>query len=113
MTINFKDRLQLRPLYYTKIDGGTWLPYPIGLKLCKHDLIRARTRHKDIGLTSFQHSNIKIHSIALENPAAGSGAFARWDIVNGWTTTIEEAIKAFPNSPYNKKYKEELTNNRE
>jgi len=38
----------------------------------------------------------KIHSLIFESPAIGFGNYARWDCLNGWTTTIEEAIKIYP-----------------
>lgn len=37
-----------------------------------------------------------IHALGFETPAAGNGRFARWDSMNGWTCTLEQALKAWP-----------------
>lgn len=42
----------------------------------------------------------KVHSLVFETPLAGWGSYGRWDCVNGWTTTIEDARKRFPNGAH-------------
>lgn len=70
------------PLRYTQIERGMWRVWedgPIDLSLLK-------TGERTITL-----NGISIHALAFENPSFGWGYFARWDSLNGWTTTIEDA----------------------
>lgn len=71
--------MMIRPRSYTTEDGGKWLDwvYP-----AFDEGLLAISTDKHIVLDG---AGI-VHSIALENPAAGNGNFPRWDALNGWTT---------------------------
>lgn len=81
--------MNIEPKYYTRSDGGSFKQWSAGSFDDKN--LDARDP-KDVEI-----NDTKVHSFTFENPAAGYGNFARWDCVNGWTTTVEEAKERNPN----------------
>ncbi len=49
-------------------------------------------------------NGIAVHCLIFETPAAGCDNYARWDCINGWTTTMRQAKKRFPNGLHGKKH---------
>lgn len=85
----------LYPFEYSTQEGGMFKPWTFG-----------PVNPKDLHLSlkssgAIKINNIDIHSLIFETPAAGFNAFARWDCVNGWTTTLEEARKVWPKGNHN------------
>ena len=92
MTNNNK---KLLPTHYTQEEGGVWKVYR-GQVITKKELKINHELCKD-GFAKFflpvtrRGKRSYIHSLAFANPlGAVRGAYARWDCLNGWTTTIED-----------------------
>lgn len=83
-------RRNIWPWYYTTQPGGLWLKWTFG-HLHPRELMRCANFN---GLTVLH--GVKLHALAFETPAAGPGAFPRWDAENRWTTTFAQARKAYP-----------------
>ena len=82
----------LHPREYTDKEGGDWMLWKHGpVDYCS--LIA--------GNPTCRINGVVVHSLAFENPAAGFGLFGRWDSVNGWTTTIEDAANRWPTGLHN------------
>lgn len=85
---------KLYPVWFVDREGGTWQEWKAG----------ATTEHKMKAAVVVNHgvlNDVVFHALAFENPSAGHGNFARWDCINGWTTTLTQARKRFPNGLHN------------
>ena len=81
-----EDRIY--PWEFTSQEGGTLYPWRFG-PISNKDLSQRDTRFVLI-------NGMRVHSLIFESAAAGLGNYARWDCVNGWTTTLEEVRKRWP-----------------
>ncbi len=80
------------PWEYTEEEGGEFKPWtggPVSLGKLK--------KLKSLDYSYVYIKGVKVHSLIFESAGAGEGNYARWDCVNGWTTTIQQAKKVFPN----------------
>ena len=87
--------MKLYPTWYTTREGGTWEEWTVG------SFTKKQLKDAVVVAHGILHG-VVFHSLAFENPAAGWGNFARWDCLNGWTTTLKQAQKRFPNGLHNK-----------
>lgn len=90
--------MELYPWEFTEHEYGDfklWIAGPVTVEL----LAKAK-EHTFIGCGGRRHivniNGIWLHSLIFESAAAGNNNYARWDCVNGWTTTIEQAKEKFP-----------------
>lgn len=81
---------ELRPLFYTSQEGGSWIAWPEDVSLDIDDLAK-RTSGKE-GHAYVVISGILLHSIAFGHILAGWNNFIRWDCTNGFTDEPEEVI---------------------
>ena len=80
---------QLWPTHYTNRDGGTWILWPKG-SYVSEALLKKMQEEEDRQPIMIYGDHI--YSLAFHDPMENPrGGFARWDCINGWTTTIEEA----------------------
>ena len=83
----------IKPTHYTTTDGGVWKLWE-GKKIDVTELPKYTSftvgRSKFILLPYKSGQNIKIHSLAFDDPAFGLGNFPRWDSINGWTTDLNK-----------------------
>lgn len=87
---------ELWPWEYTTREGGDFMFWK-GKSVTRDQL--AKLIDKTDGWLRVEIDKIKFHSLIFENHIAGNpndGVYARWDCLNGWTTTIEEAKKKWP-----------------
>ena len=47
-------------------------------------------------------NDVVFHCLIFESAAAGCNNYARWDSINGWTTTLKEAKKRWPQGLHGK-----------
>lgn len=85
---------ELWPWEYTKKEGGNFIFWE-GTSVTKKQLTDLITRKKNL-FNTVRIDNYNVHSLIFERAQIGFGNYARWDCLNGWTTTIEEAKKQFP-----------------
>lgn len=73
-----------KPLGYTRIEGGHWLPWYFNTTVSIRELeLFMQLRKKDReGLYTFKHKVSKIHSLLLPS----STRYFRWDVLNGFTS---------------------------
>ena len=97
---------QVYPREYTDVEGGNfklWMDGPVTYEQLRLALKRAIVPgHLCCKVTDL--NGLVVHSIAFETPAAGSGNYGRWDCLNGWTTSIENARRRFPNGLHGLKH---------
>lgn len=79
------------PWEYTDQEGGNFKQWVSG-SVTYHQLKRLIGKGHTVIV-----NKVKVHCLIFETAAAGYGAYARWDCINGWTTTISQARRAFPN----------------
>lgn len=88
--------------YYTGHDMGNWqfarLDTPIEVTVAELASTKIQNFEANALIGKYY-----IYAIAFENPVVGLGNFARWDIIDGWTTTIEEAKKKWPSGRHGEK----------
>uniref|UniRef100_A0A6M3JQK6 Uncharacterized protein n=1 Tax=viral metagenome TaxID=1070528 RepID=A0A6M3JQK6_9ZZZZ len=78
------------PWEYTYTEGGNFKVWVSG-SVTYHQL------KKLVGAKYYTIVNgVRVHCLIFETASAGYGNYARWDCVNGWTTTISQARKNFP-----------------
>ena len=77
--------IELKPSYYTSVEGGTWRRWPSYIKLNIDDLIKRDPFQLTI-------SNLPLHSIAFGEVAAGWIHHIRWDCINGFTNEPKDVI---------------------
>lgn len=89
--------MKLYPAWFTRREGGDWEEWKAGPIKSKKQLalIVSDTRNHTV------INNVLFHSLAFENPAAGWNRFARWDCLNGWTTTLKQARERWSNGLHN------------
>lgn len=76
--------LSPQPTHYTETEGGLWKKWPSQFKVTEKVLKQRHCHYITFG--SPEWTEIKVHSLAFDNPMNGSiGSFRRWDCVNGWT----------------------------
>jgi len=94
------------PWEYTSEEGGAFKIWKFG------DVSEDQLKQRSINVVKI--NGIEVHSLIFE--AATSGTYARWDCINGWTTTIEKAKDLWPEglhgelNKYNNLYNKEETN---
>jgi len=82
------DKELIYPRAYTRQEGGTFLPWngkPVTRKQLEHI-----KNNKSIK-SRVQLSGCPVHSLIFATAMTSHGNCARWDVINGWTNTIEEA----------------------
>lgn len=99
-----KDKeISLIPKYFSDREGHIWQLYEgsgftqeqLDLAIRPHAFNdKPPTTDPIILIATVGHKNYYIHALAFDDPARGTGNFGRWDVISGWTTTIEEAEKA-------------------
>lgn len=77
--------IPIYPTHYTTHDGGDWLRWNFGA-IEKLPVIVERDNRTTRIVTAQYGLKVRVHSLALDNPAKGVGNFPRWDCINGWTT---------------------------
>jgi len=83
----------IKPTHYTSYEGGIWKLWPFNASIKAKALDEALEYCKITGESWFYLSSMRIHSLAFieYNQRTNSmGNYARWDCINGWTTTLEE-----------------------
>ncbi len=96
---NINKEEELWPWEYTSKEGGNfkwWKGNQITRKQLE-DLL-SKTHSAEFG-AYVVINNWTVHSLIFETHTAGNpndNVYARWDCLNGWTTTIEEAKKKWP-----------------
>ena len=50
-------------------------------------------------------NGVQVHSLIFESASAGEGMYARWDCINGWTTTLRQAKKNNPLGYHGQRHK--------
>lgn len=83
------------PTFYSDTEGGVWKRWPNRRPIQEEELVL------DKALKHVVIDGILVHSLAFEDPAAGFWCFGRWDCINGWTLSIDEAKRRFPNGLHN------------
>lgn len=86
----------LTPIRYTSHEGGAWRPWEGGSIQEFELLLMTNSKnaypYKD-PVFGFPHPFrlTTIHSLAFHDPIdKPMNSYARWDCINGWTTTLEE-----------------------
>ena len=97
-----KDSEVVVPLWFTTREGNKWIKYEgegftmkqlRGARIIPFDINKSQLPATEAYFLTVSIPNglryIKyiIHSLAFDNPSFGWGYVARWDVVNGWTTT--------------------------
>ena len=77
------------PWEYTDVEGGNFKQWTHG-SVTYHKLKKLVGRGNTVPV-----NGISVHSLIFETAAAGFGNYARWDSINGWTTTISQARRNF------------------
>ena len=86
----------LKPTHYTSYEGGIRKPWPINASIKVKALDGALEYCKITRESWFLLGGMRIHSLAFVEPNQRTntmGNYARWDCINGWTTTLEEMEK--------------------
>jgi len=86
--------MKLYPWEYTIYGGSRFKQWGFG-PVSKKDLSQRDSHRVTI-------NGIEVHSLIFETASCGIGSYARWDCINGWTTTIKAAKKNFPNGLHGK-----------
>lgn len=89
---------QLYPWEYTSKEGGWFSPWRRG-PVTFRQLRLAVQRVNTVAVIN----GVYVHSLIFESAAMGHGRYARWDCVNGWTTTLAQARKCFPEGHHGKR----------
>lgn len=84
------DKYSVYPRAYTDKEGGEWKEWGFGY-VSYLDLYDAQN-----GGPTTTINNKKVHSLRFESPAVPFGLAGRWDCINGWSRTIKEARKKWP-----------------
>ena len=90
---NINEHEELWPWEYAIKEGGIFMFWE-GESITRKQLAEL-LETADSSLT-VQLNMRRVHSFIFESPVIGYGNYARWDCLNGWTTTIEEAKKVYP-----------------
>ena len=80
----------LHPTHFTVHEGGKWHNWISG-SITDEQLEEELEPPNDM-LHHVSFNNIMFHSLSFITDGAG-GHSARWDCINGWTTTLEQAAK--------------------
>ncbi len=90
----------LWPWEYISEEGGTFKSWRFGS--VTEVLLNQALSKENNGIVSI--NGIKVHALIFESAAAGYGNYARWDCINGWTTTFKQAQKMFPQGLHGQKH---------
>jgi len=101
MQLTIDDKEKLWPREYTSKEGGNFKLW-LGKSVTRTQLVKLIDK-KPANSVLVHITNFNIHSLIFETAAAGHGNYARWDCLNGWTTTIEEAKKKWPKGLHGQK----------
>lgn len=85
--------VELHPWEYTWREGGNFEPWKGG-SVTRRKLLQFKKIAQRNGTVLIKE--VVVHSLIFESAAAGHGNYARWDCINGWTTTIQQAKRNFP-----------------
>lgn len=80
------------PWEYTYKEGGNFTIWTKG-SVTYHQLKKLVGGIQ--GPKTVEINTVIVHSLIFESASAGYGNYARWDCINGWTTTISQARKHF------------------
>ncbi len=79
-----------QPIYYTTIEGGNWLKFPIDISIGKRNLYTTDSLTFNYTPTIMFPKRLKVHSLLFENIY---GYLIRWDCINGWTNLVLRLTK--------------------
>lgn len=86
------------PSYYTSAEGGKfrrWRGLPVTVRM----LLQLRKKPRG-GLNYVEIGGMAVHALAFGILDEGKQYYARWDCINGWTTTLYKAKQNFLRSLY-------------
>lgn len=83
---------ELYPWEYTTEEGGVFREWTAG-PITVPQLRKAKLAAKG---STVEVNGVLVHCLIFETASAGHGNYARWDCINGWTTTIATARKRWP-----------------
>jgi hypothetical protein len=98
---NTKVEQRIYPWEYTTKECGTFYIWRYG-SVTRQLLVAARKKAGGGKLANI--NGVQIHALIFESASAGicGDVIGRWDVVNGWTTTLGQAKKRFPNGLHGK-----------
>ena len=89
--------MKIYPWEYTDKEGGMFKQWIAG------NVSEESLKQRNPYTTTI--NGVKVHSLIFETAAAGEGCYARWDCINGWTTSLQQAKRNFPKGLHGKKNK--------